>query len=114
MLTDPLSGVRDPPRMPSSVLLPAPFSPARVRTSPWRSVKLTSSRARTPGNDLATLLISRRGDVMARCPLLLARVRSRHAGEVVRHVGLVDDEGRHVYPRGHLLAVEQPQRGLHA
>src|SRR3954467_15678115 len=100
MLTDPLSGVRDPPRMPSRVLLPAPFSPARVRTSPWRSVKLTSSRARTPGNDLATLLISRRGGVMAGSSSARPGRRLRHAGEVVRHVGLVDDERRHVDPRG--------------
>ena len=67
-LTEPLSGARDPPRMPSRVLLPAPFSPASVRTSPCRSVKLTLSSARTPGNDFATLLISRRAAVIGGCP----------------------------------------------
>ncbi len=40
--------------------LPAALSPTRPRTSPWRSVSVTSSRAFSPPKDLRMLLISSR------------------------------------------------------
>src|SRR5947207_6235274 len=41
-----------------SVLLPAPFSPMSAWTSPRRTVKSTSSKARTPGKLFDSLRIS--------------------------------------------------------
>src|SRR5271166_3054839 len=46
----PASGRSIPERMLIRVDLPAPFSPRRQCTSPWRTVKLTRSFASTPGN----------------------------------------------------------------
>src|SRR5215217_7896202 len=59
--TWPSSGLYTPVITLIRVLLPAPFSPTRARTSPGRSSKETSSRARTPGNRLVTRRTSRIG-----------------------------------------------------
>src|SRR6266850_1467957 len=57
----PASARYTPARIFIRVDLPAPFSPRRPTTSPGPTEKLTSSRARTPGKDLDTCRISRRG-----------------------------------------------------
>src|SRR5215210_7023887 len=95
--------------MASSVLLPAPFSPAKVQISPRSSVKLTSLRARTPGNDFAIFCNSSSGATMMGTVSAL-----RHSGRVFPDVLRVDDEGGNIYPAGNLLAGQQPQRRIHA
>ena len=57
----PLSGRWAPPSTLISVLLPAPFSPTRARTSPRRNSSDTSFNAWTPGNRLSIPRISKRG-----------------------------------------------------
>src|SRR5262249_43616895 len=52
MAMRPLSGRCAPASTLMSVLLPAPFSPTRARTSPACSVRSTPRSASTPGNDL--------------------------------------------------------------
>src|SRR6266571_6562805 len=59
----PASGRCAPASTLMSVLLPAPFSPSRARTSPARSSKSTPRSACTPGKDFSMPRISSRGTV---------------------------------------------------
>src|SRR5687767_11695878 len=87
----------------------APFSPAKVQISPRSNVKLTSFRARTPGNDFAMFWSSSSGATMMGTVSAL-----RHSGRVFPDVLGIDDEGGHVHPAGDLLAGQQPQSRVHA
>src|SRR3712207_679829 len=66
----PSSGLHTPVMTLTRVAFPAPFSPTRACTSPERSAKETSSRARTPGNRLVTRPTSRIGDCCSIAPIL--------------------------------------------
>src|SRR5581483_1159504 len=61
----PLSLGCAPARIFIRVDLPAPFSPSRAWTSPFRTVRETSSRARTPGYCLLMWRISRAGGAVS-------------------------------------------------
>ena len=81
MLIEPLSGRMAPLRIFISVLLPAPFSPIKARTSPGSSASETPSSARVAPNDLLTSRISRS------TALRFSAVASRPCGE---HPGAVE------------------------
>src|SRR6266566_5144206 len=68
----PESGRSIPDKMLIRVDLPAPFSPSRQCTSPCRTVRLTRSFARTPGNRFVISVSSMAGapQVTASRPLL--------------------------------------------
>src|SRR5277367_6733966 len=61
MRISPASGWYTPPRIFMRVDLPAPFSPQTATTSPRPMVRLTLSRAMTPGNLLEIPRISSNG-----------------------------------------------------
>src|SRR5215471_9621234 len=86
-----------PDRMLIRVDLPAPFSPSRQSTSPCRTVTLTRSLARTPGNRFVMLTSSmagtRSGDCVPATPapsrcgrrLAIRRYERLHLGQGRRH-----------------------------
>ena len=80
MRISPESGRYRPDRMFIRVVLPAPFSPSRPRTSPRSAEIEIRSLARTPGNRLVMSLSSSRMDGRS-SDASTARPRARGAGE---------------------------------
>src|SRR6516225_9338835 len=106
MLMVPESGRSIPDRMLIRVDLPAPFSPSRQCTSPCRTVTLTRSFARTPGNrfvmSVSSMAGARPGDCVPATPAsswsrrgaLAGRYERLHLGQGCgyRHLELAGDD----------------------
>src|SRR5258708_19332811 len=89
------SGRSMPDRMLIRVDLPAPFSPSRQCTSPWRTVRLTRSFASTPGNRLVMSISSIAGTGSGDClPATPASSQCAPAVLTLAYEGLHRGQGR--------------------